>query len=119
MNLFIGNLPSGATEDDLCAMLRLPSSDAARRLRIFKKSDRQGHTLRFGLLHVESATDLRKMLQRNRDAQLNGQRLQVHEFVPRAAGNERRAVNWRSRSWPHAERRATERRANPWMPAAG
>jgi hypothetical protein len=25
MNLFIGNLPSGATEDDLCAMLRLPS----------------------------------------------------------------------------------------------
>lgn len=112
MNLFIGNLPSGATEGDLRAMLRLSLSDAGHRLRIFKKPDRQGHTLRFGLVHIESAAELRKMLQRNRDAEMNGQPLQVREFLPRAAGNERRAVNWRSRPWPHAERRMAERRAN-------
>ncbi|MFP5507033.1 MAG: hypothetical protein ACLGH6_12610 [Gammaproteobacteria bacterium] len=109
MNLFIGNLPSGATEGDLRALLRLPPSD--RRLRIFKKSDRHGQMLRFGLVHVGSDTDLRKLLQRYRDARLNGQPVQVREFVPRAAGNERRAVNWRSRPWPHAERRKAERRA--------
>lgn len=113
MNLFIGNLPSGATEGDLRAMLRLPLNDAAHRLRIFKKADRLGHTLRFGLVHVDSAADLRKMLQRHRDARLKGQPLQVREFQPRAAGNERRALDWRSRPWPHAERRMAERRANP------
>lgn len=113
MNLFIGNLPSTATEGDLRAILRLSQTEAAHRLRIFKKPGRQGHTLRFGLVHVESDNELRRMLQRNRDAELNGQRLQVREFVPRAAGNERRAVNWRSRPWPHAERRKAERRANP------
>lgn len=113
MNLFIGNLPSGATEGDLRAILRLSQADAGHRLRIFKKPDRRGHTLRFGVVHVASDAELRRMLQRNRDAELNGQRLQVREFMPRAAGNERRAVNWRSRAWPHAERRKAERRANP------
>lgn len=111
MNLFIGNLPSGATEGDLRALLRLPTSD--RRLRIFKKSDREGHTLRFGLVHVTSDADLRKLLQRHRDARVNGQPVQVREFVARAAGNERRAMNWRARPWPHVERRKSERRAAP------
>jgi RNA recognition motif-containing protein len=111
MNLFIGNLPSGATVGDLRAMLRLSQAEAARRLRIFKKSDRQGHMLRFGLVHVASDTELQRMLQRNRDAVLNGQHLQVREFVPRTVGNERRAVDWRARAWPHLERRTAERRA--------
>lgn len=113
MNLFIGNLPSSATEGDLCALLRMPQIEATRRLRIFKKADRTGRTLRFGLVYVASDADLRKMLERNRDAQLNGQRLNVREFMPRAVGNERRAVNWRSHRWPYPERRLNERRANP------
>lgn len=111
MNLFIGNLPSTATEHDLSALLRLPRGEVLRRLRIFKRPDRQGHTLRYGVVHVESDADLRKMLARSRNAQLNGQSLSVREFIPRAAGNERRDLNWRTRSWPHAERRKAERRA--------
>ncbi|MFN2309661.1 MAG: RNA recognition motif domain-containing protein [Gammaproteobacteria bacterium] len=110
MNLFIGNLPSGATEADLCALLHLNADDAGRRLRIFKKPDRAGHMLRFGLVHVDSETDLHKLLQRHRDAWLSGQRLQLREFVRRTAGNERRAVNWRARPWSQAEQRAAERR---------
>lgn len=113
MNLFIGNLPSRATERDLCAVLRLSQREARGRMRIFKKADRAGHTLRFGIVHVDSDADLRKLIDRNRHAELQGQRLSVREFVPRAAGNERRAIDWRSRSWPHAERRLAERRANP------
>lgn len=113
MNLFIGNLPLKATEQDLCALLRLPEREAQRRLRIFKKADRAGRTLRFGIVHVDSDADLRKLLSRNRDARLQGQPLYVREFVPRAAGNERRAIDWRSRPWRHAERRCAERRAGP------
>ncbi|MBI5461493.1 MAG: RNA-binding protein [Gammaproteobacteria bacterium] len=113
MNLFIGNLPSMTTEGDLCALLRLSQRDAPRRLRIFKKADRAGRTLRFGIVHVETDADLRKLLDRNRSAELQGQRLDVREYLSRAAGNERRAIDWRSRPWPHAERRVSERRANP------
>lgn len=113
MNLFIGNLPLKVTEQDLCALLRLPERDAQRRLRIFKKPDRSGRVLRFGIVHVDSDADLRKLLDRNRDARLLGQPLSVREFVPRAAGNERRAIDWRTRAWPHSERRIAERRANP------
>ena len=113
MNLFIGNLPSKATEQDLCALLRLSQRDAERRLRIFKKADRAGRTLRFGIVHVNTDADLRRLLDRNRHAELQGQRLSVREYVARAAGNERRAVDWRTRAWPHAERRVAERRANP------
>lgn len=111
MNLFIGNLPSTATEGDLRVLLRLAPDQAARRLRIFKRPDRSGRTLRFGLVHAESDADLRRMLDRGREAELKGQRLNVREFVPRAMGNERRAVDWRSRRWPHVERRQWERRA--------
>lgn len=110
MNLFIGNLPATATEGDLQGLLRLPREAATRRLRIFKRADRKGSTLRFGLVYVESDADLRKMLARGRDAQLNGQRLSVREYYPRAAGNERRALDWRTRVWPHTERRSMERR---------
>lgn len=113
MNLFIGNLPSSTTEGDLCTLLRLSQRDASRRLRIFKKADRAGRTLRFGIVHVETDTDLHKLLERNRRAELQGQRLDVREYMPRALGNERRAIDWRARPWPHAERRVSERRANP------
>ena len=113
MNLFIGNLPSKATEQDLCALLQLSQREAQGRMRIFKKADRAGRTLRFGIVHVDSDTDLRKLIDRNRHAQMQGQRLSVREFVARAAGNERRAMDWRTRPWSHAERRMAERRANP------
>lgn len=111
MNLFIGDLPINATEGDLCRLLQLRQRDVARRLRIFKKAARDGHTRRFGLLHVAAGTDLRKLLDRGRGLELHGQRLNVREFVPRAVGNERRALDWRQRRWPHPERRQAERRA--------
>lgn len=112
MNLFIGNLPINATEVDLCAVLRLSKTDSNRRLRIFKKPARDGRTRRFGLLYLDSGKDLQKLLERNRSAELHGQRLEVREFVPRAVGNERRAVNWRQREWSNPERRFNERRAS-------
>ena len=111
MNLFIGNLPINATEPDLCQLLRL-SKSADRRLRIFKKLARDGRTRRFGLVYLESGKDLQRMLERNRSAELHGQRLEVREFVPRAVGNERRALDWRQREWTHPERRLAERRAS-------
>ena len=112
MNIFIGNLPINTTEGDLYQLLNLSQGEGARRLRIFKKASRSGPTNRFGLLYVETTADLRKFLKRARDAILNGQTLNVREYVPRAIGNERRAINWRERNWTHAERRRAERRTN-------
>ncbi len=111
MNLFIGNLPSLATERELSALLRMPEREAQKRLRIFKKADRAGRTLRFGIVYVDNDGDMRKLLNRNRSAELLGQLLDVREYQPRAVGNERRALGWRSRPWPNPERRIAERRA--------
>lgn len=112
MNLFIGNLPSQATEQGLSSLLRMSPREAQGRLRIFKKADRTGRTLRFGIVHVASDSELRKLLNRNRSAQMLGQSLDVREFLPRAVSNERRSVDWRSRLWTQPERRVSERRAS-------
>lgn len=112
MNLFIGNLPSQATEQALSSLLRISPREAQGRLRIFKKADRAGRTLRFGIVHVATDGELRKLLNRNRSAEMLGQPLEVREFLPRAVNNERRAVDWRSRTWTQPERRLSERRAS-------
>ena len=41
---------------------------------------------------------------------LDGIAIEVREFHRRAAANERRALDWRKRPWPHPERRKSERR---------
>ncbi|MGA7801611.1 MAG: RNA-binding protein [Gammaproteobacteria bacterium] len=110
MLIFVGDLPKGATEQDLWQLGRV--ADGAGRVRIFKKPGSDGHMLRYGLLQVESDTAARRVMDRLRLARLEGGSLRVRPFVDRhASANERRAIDWRARPWTGPERRQGERRS--------
>ncbi|BAZ92669.1 uncharacterized protein FOKN1_0265 [Thiohalobacter thiocyanaticus] len=107
--LFIGNLPQSATTARLADALRLGHEDA-HRLRIIRKPGRHGGVQRYAVLQVRTPAAANRLLGRSNKIKLNGQPLELREFCKRIANNERRALNWRSKTWPHAERRCNERR---------
>ncbi|MAT65588.1 MAG: hypothetical protein CMN57_08075 [Gammaproteobacteria bacterium] len=109
MMLFIGNLPQSATTARLADALRLGHEDA-HRLRIIRKPGRDGGMQRYAVLQVRTPAAANRLLGRSNKLRLNGQPLELREFCKRIANNERRALNWRSKPWPHAERRRSERR---------
>ncbi|WJW75604.1 RNA-binding protein [Thiohalobacter sp. IOR34] len=109
MMLYLGNLPRAASEQRLARLMHLPRG-ALNRLRIIKKPGRDGDTIRYGLLYVDSEAEAKRLRVRSRGLQLDGQPVEVREFQKRVASNERRALDWRSRPWPHKERRLRERR---------
>jgi RNA recognition motif-containing protein len=110
MLIFVGDLPKGATEQDLWRLGRL--SDGDGRVRVFKKPGPEGQMLRYGLLQVDSDSEARRVMDRLRLARLDGGPLRVRPFVDRhASANERRATDWRERPWQGSERRQGERRS--------
>lgn len=111
MMLFIGNLPHAATAARLADALRLPREDS-QRLRLVRKPGRDGDIRRYAVLHARTPALASRLQGRSGKFRLDGQALVIREFCKRIANNERRAPNWRSRPWPHAERRQTERRAH-------
>jgi len=112
MLIFVGDLPKGATEQDLWRLGQL--SDGNAKVRVFKKPGPEGHMLRYGLLQVDSDFEARRVMHRLRLARLDGGPLRVRPFVDRhASANERRATDWRERPWEGLERRQGERRSFP------
>lgn len=116
MMIFIGNLPPVVSEQTLAVALRLSREDA-QRLRIVRKPSRYGGSVRYAVLQARTESAGHKLIARNGKVYVDGNRLVVREFQKRIAGNERRAVNWREKAWPHAERRRSERRAGDRLAA--
>lgn len=108
MVIYIGNLPSSATEADLCELARLP---AGAHLRIIKKKVRDGGLTRFALLQTTDDRQARKLLGRLAGKRLLDARLVAREYQSRVAGNERRRLDWRQLDWSGEERRQDERRS--------
>lgn len=109
MEIHIGNLPPQATVADLNNLFGFPANPA--QCRVFKKQGRDGHLFHYGLAVIRPEAAGQRLLARYRNATLDGARLSVREFVPRRMGNERRALDWRTKPWHSAERRQLERRA--------
>lgn len=109
MMLFIGNLPPSATQPRLAEALRLGREDS-QRLRIVRRPGRDGGVQRYAVLHARTPALANRLIASNGKFYLDGRRLVLREFCKRIANNERRALDWRGRVWPHAERRQNERR---------
>lgn len=109
MEIHIGNLPPHATVSDLNNLFGLPENPS--QCRVFKKTGRDGRVFHYGLANIRPDAAGIRLIERYRNAQLSGTRLEIREFQPRRIGNERRAQNWRSKYWNGAERRRVERRA--------
>ncbi|SCZ64301.1 RNA recognition motif domain-containing protein [Thiohalomonas denitrificans] len=113
MELFVGYLPPGIDSGGLRTAFRrsafLPPW-MIRSARIVQLQDRNGCVGRYGRVALTSrlAGHYAKRFMAKRG--LHGYRVSVREFHHRAAGNERRALNWRLRYWGGVERRQGERR---------
>jgi len=108
MIVFIGNLPADVAAHDLVAVARLA---AGTPLRICKQQDGNGGRYRYGLVHLDSDKQGRKLIRQLHGTGMRGNRLEAREYGHRCAGNERRRLDWRSVAWDGPERRQGERRA--------
>ncbi len=114
MELFIGNLSPEATPAELWGIFRrtglLPwrSNFSARVVRTLVGPEGRIH--HYGRVTVHSERHAKRAVRRFSGQRLHGRCLIVREFRFRAAGNERRALNWRLRAWQGPERRFGERR---------
>ena len=110
VEIHIGNLPPQTTVGDLNQLFGFPANPP--QCRIFKKQIHDGRVLFYGLAIVRPDTAGQRLIERYRGASLNGVRLEVRQFIPRRIGNERRALNWRTKPWHGPERRRSERRSH-------
>lgn len=108
MEIHIGNLPPQATVSDLNNLFGFSANPP--QCRVFKKQGRDGRVFNYALAFIRPDAAGERLLSRHRNANLNGVRLNVREYTPRRVGNERRALNWRSKVWTAPERRNLERR---------
>jgi hypothetical protein len=107
MIVFIGNLPAEVTANDLVAIAQLA---AGTPVRICKKQDGNGSWYRYGLVHLDSEKDSRKLIRWLHGTGMGGNRLEAREFGQRYVSNERRRLDWRSVPLRGPERRKGERR---------
>jgi hypothetical protein len=123
MIVFVGNLPAEVTADDLVAVAQLAPGTPVK---ICKKQDGNGGRYRYGLVHLDSEGDGRKLIRRlhgtvmqgtglrgivMHGTGMQGNRLEARKFAQRYVSNERRRLDWRSVPWHGPERRKGERRA--------
>ncbi len=116
MEIHIGNLPPQATVADLNHLFGLPANPP--QCRVFKKQGHNGHMHYYGLAIIRPDAAGQRLIERYRNALLSGSRIEVRELQPRRIGNERRALNWRNKTWNGTERRQHERRSRSVAPEA-
>lgn len=122
MRLYIGNLPRQTTAYDLrrlfghalqgqsfLVIFRRYNMATRQTFRIVEQAGPEGVS-RYGYAEIEPDSAAQLCIERLHGLTLEGQALIVRELLPRSYMNERRAVRWRDRFWPHSERRGTERR---------
>ncbi|KPK40963.1 MAG: hypothetical protein AMJ69_00565 [Gammaproteobacteria bacterium SG8_47] len=115
MDIFIGNVPVPDGDSDADALvneLRAALGAAANKLEfsVFLKQPPRGQKYCYAVVSTPSPRLGNRVLQDLTNQRLREERLTVRAFLPRAASNDRRAINWRTRAWHSSERRNTERR---------
>lgn len=108
MELFIGHMPQTATADDLKTFFGGYGRNGI--FKIVEEVHDDGSTTRYGWVYIESDRRAQKAIKKLDRTRLQGRLITVREYAHRAAGNDRRALNWRTKPWAGIERRLTERR---------
>ncbi|MEW6645941.1 MAG: hypothetical protein AB1450_01915 [Pseudomonadota bacterium] len=99
MELFVGNLPEGISPTELDVLFL-----CCRPMRWRVEADG------YAVATVIPERLALRAVQQLHGHTLRGRRIEVREFLPRDAANERRGRHHRMRSWNGADRRSGERR---------
>jgi len=134
MRIFIGNLPAEFTSLELRGLVYrtlMPGNTAQFLGNLFKKtckikrtafevigSEQGYYETPFGVIYIEPDSVGQKLIERLDKYYFRETVLVAREFYVRAYSNDRRAVNWRSRSWDSDERRWNDRRLGIIVPKA-
>ena len=115
MDIFIGNLPvpdGDGDADALVGELRSALGAAANKLElaIFLKQPPRAQKYCYAVVSTPSPRLGTRVLHDLARQRVREQRLIARVYSPRAASNDRRAIDWRTREWRGSERRNSERR---------
>ncbi len=122
MDIFVGNAPPRFTRATIQQLFIRTIAKSRKkfffwkRLGIHKVQVKQiikrvsGKPRRYFVVHIETNEIALLAIRRLNLKTVEGHRLIVREHHTRGYMNERRAVNWRERSWSKTERRKSERR---------
>jgi RNA recognition motif-containing protein len=109
MKVFIGNLPSRGTPDELSRLLQSYGYGNGIEFNVWKK--REGNLAYFAVVDAESEHTAGKLISNLSNTRFLDSRLEVRTFHKRHSyHNERRDLNWRDQVWQGEERRIGERR---------
>lgn len=110
VDIYIGNLPTSATMHDIRSACRKWDFNVAfeRQSGIYKiGKPYQFFVARFG---AGEEKDAQRLIRQLKGISLQGRTIEVREYINRSYSHERRAIDWRTRSWSGVERRRQERR---------
>jgi len=130
MELFIGNISSDITSQELRRFVNEVLDDRKVGLQFWKK--RQPNSMSFKIIEkqvdgacyhyaiaaIEPLASARECCELLDNQLFNGEPLRVREYHSRSYMNERRTINWRERPWVGVERRQGERRYRVLLQAA-
>lgn len=108
MDVYVGNLPESATNDELNALFAPYAKEVD--ICIHHKLNQDGSELRFARGTVLPDKGALKAFKKLKTPKLHGKPLVIREYFHRASYNERRDLNWRDKPWNGTERRQGERR---------
>jgi RNA recognition motif-containing protein len=109
MKVFIGNLPSRGTPEELSRLLQPYGYRNGIEFNVCK--DLKGDLAYFAVVDAESERTAQKLISNLRNRRFLDSHLEVRRFhMRRSYHNERRDLNWRDQGWQGDERRIRERR---------
>jgi RNA recognition motif-containing protein len=109
MKIYIGNLPSQGTPEELSKLLQ--PYGCRNGIEFNAWQNREGRLSYFAVVDTESERAAQKLIKDLRNQRFLDSFLEVREFHTRQSyHNERRGLNWRDQQWQGEERRVQERR---------
>jgi RNA recognition motif-containing protein len=109
MKLFIGNLPSQGTPEQLSRLLQPYGCRSGIQYNVWRNGE--GDLSYFAIVDTESERTAEKLIKNLSDTRFLDSYLVVREYHTRHSfHNERRGPGWRERQWQGEERRIGERR---------
>jgi RNA recognition motif-containing protein len=109
MKLYVGRLPDEITHLALTNFFQGFEKSVSFQIRQLRDGE-TNELITYALVTTTSNRIANKIIAKLNGAPLKGKPVLVREFVPRASGNERRAVDWRNRPWKFFDRRHDDRR---------
>jgi RNA recognition motif-containing protein len=107
MQIYIGNLSSVFTSDDLAPLFEGCDEIPSFTFKSYTKSNVHYY---YALASIESESLAREVITRNQKKKIKNRKIEFHAYKDRSVFNERRAFGWGNKPWTSEERRKVDRR---------